>query len=156
MNDKVFRDLAPEEYRWHTEVQGDPKSICELLWIDGMFDNGWQIGMGLLRARPIAGGHPAITIKLESPDGKVTETNATFAHEEFSASEGLTARWGEANRIVGRLDESGRLAGYSLELQVENVRVSMDATTVCSGVKFVSASPGYTVHDPKTHLAVGW
>lgn len=155
-SERTFREVGAEEYRWHTELGGDAAKIVELLWIDGQFDNGWQIGMGLLRARPLAGGNPAITIKLMAPDGTVTEVNHTFRPDEFHDDGGLSARWGDENAVVGRMDEAGRLAGYSLRLNVEGLRVSLDTETVCSGVKFVGRSPGYTVHEPGTQLAVGW
>jgi hypothetical protein len=155
-SERAFRDVTAEEYRWHTELKGDAATIVELLWIDGQFGNGWQIGIGLLRARPLAGGNPAITIKLMSPDGKVSEVNRTFRPDEFHDDGGLSARWGNENCVVGRMDENGRLAGYSLQLAVEDIRVVLDAETVCSGVKFVARSPGYTVHEPETQLAVGW
>ncbi|RZJ99177.1 MAG: hypothetical protein EOO76_15785 [Novosphingobium sp.] len=154
--DRAFRDVGPEEYRWHTELQGDALKIVELLWIDGQFDNGWQIGIGLLRARPLAGGNPAITIKLMSPAGTVSEVNHTFRPDEFHDDGGLSARWGTDNAVVGHRDENGRLAGYSLRLNVEGLRISLDAETVCAGVKFVDRSPGYTVHEPGSGLAVGW
>ena len=154
--EKVFREVGPEEYRWHTELKGDALKIVELLWIDGQFDNGWQIGIGLLRARPLAGGKPAVTIKLMAPDGTVQEVNETFGTDEFHDDGGLSARWGERNLVRGRMDDNGRLIGYALSLDVEGLRVDLDAETVCSGVKFVAGSPGYTVHEPGTQLAVGW
>jgi hypothetical protein len=69
MAERAFRHVTPEEFRWRTELSRGLDSLCELVWIDGHLDDGWQIGIGLLRARPLMDGHPAILIRLLSPEG---------------------------------------------------------------------------------------
>jgi len=156
MAERAFRHVTPEEFRWHTELSGDPDSLCELLWIDGHLDDGWQIGIGLMRARPLMDGHPAIFIRLLSPDGRCIQADEKFTHEEFQNGGGLSARWGRNNSIVADVGPSGSPGAYRLSLRVREFEVDLHCVAECTGVKFVTASPGYTACDTKSGLATGW
>ncbi|ABW12114.1 hypothetical protein Franean1_2688 [Parafrankia sp. EAN1pec] len=151
----VFRPVGPDELRWHEELPPDPASLCDLMWLDGDLDNGYQIGIGLIRCRPLVGGLPSVTIKVLPPSGDVIEVNETFQSTDF-ASRPFGGQWGGRNRIVGELDAHGRPTGYTLELAVGGIEVAVNCTTVCTGLKFVDRSPGYTAHDPANNHAAGW
>ncbi|ABW12106.1 hypothetical protein Franean1_2680 [Parafrankia sp. EAN1pec] len=151
----VVRPVGRDELRWHDELPADPASLVDLFWLDGDLENGYQIGIGLIRCRPLADGLPAVTIKILPPDGDVLEVNETFEPEDFDG-DAFGGRWGDRNRIVGEFDANGRPTGYRLVLSVGGIEVDVACRAVCTGAKFVDASPGYTAYDPVQRHAAGW
>jgi hypothetical protein len=129
--------------------------MADLFWLDGELDNGWQIGIGLLRSRPLVGGRPAITIKIMRTDGAVINADATFTVEEFTPS-AFGGSWGPDNRLEGQLDGAGRPAAFRLTLAVDDLLLDVTCHAVCFGAKFVDTSPGFTVHDEAGGSAAGW
>jgi hypothetical protein len=150
---RVFRPIGPDEVRWHDELPWHP-GMADLFWLDGELDNGYQLGIGLLRSRPLVGGLPGITIKILTPDGEVFEVDETFTAEEFTGT-AFGGSWGE-NQLVGQIDDDGRPVGYRLILAVGNITLDVTCDGVCVGSKFVDSSPGFTTFDESTGSAAGW
>lgn len=152
---RAFRRITPAELAWRTELgDGDPDYV-ELWWFDAGLDNGWQLGMGLYRSRPYDGGRPAITINLLRPGHEFVEVHETFAADQFTPYD-FGGRWGPRNEMVGTLSDEGDPVSFRLSLDVDAVRVELDCAVVCSGVKFTTASPGFTHYRPEKGTAVGW
>jgi hypothetical protein len=150
----VFRPVGPDEARWHDELSWHP-AMADLFWLDGELDNGFQIGVGLLRSRPLVGGMPAITMRLLTPEGEVIEVSETFEREAFTPT-AFGGTWGDRNRLNGELDEHGTPIGFELSVAVEDLELDVTCRAVCVGAKFVDRSPGFTAHDETTGSAAGW
>jgi len=150
---RTFRPITPAELAWRTELgAGDPDYV-ELWWLDAALDNGWQVGIGLYRSRPYDGGRPAVTVNLLRPGHGFLEEHAGFdAFEPYP----FGGRWGPDTELVGEVSGDGEPAAFRISLAVGRIRLSLDARVVCAGVKFTTASPGFTHHRPETGTAVGW
>lgn len=156
MNERVFRHVTPDEFRWQTDVSGAPERFTELLWIDGHLDGGWKLGFGLFRAWPRYDGRPCIYICLLSPDGTCRRIEQAFDPDEFRAGENLDAHLGKDNWISTRVGAIGDIVGYDFVVSVDGLQFEGHCDTVCTGVKFSSQSPGYTSRDSGAGIAVGW
>nr|BFE58375.1 hypothetical protein GCM10020063_029010 [Dactylosporangium thailandense] len=152
---RAFRPITAAELAWRTELGADDPEYVELWWLDAALDNGWQVGIGLYRSRPFDGGRPAITVNLLRPGEPFLELHHGFAPDEFEPYP-FGGRWGEGNQLVGGLSERGDPAAFDLTLDVGRLRLELAATVVCAGVKFTTASPGFTHHRPASATAIGW
>lgn len=152
---RAFRPITPAELAWQTDLGvGDPDYV-ELWWLDVALDNGWQLGIGLYRSRPYDGGRPAITVNLLRPGQEYLEVHSSFEPEEFEALP-FGGRWGADNELVGEVCAAGDPVSFRLRLDVGGVRMRLSGSVVCAGVKFTTASPGFTHYRPDTGTAVGW
>lgn len=152
--ERTFRHITPQEIAWRLEFgEGNPDYV-ELFWLDVDLDDGTQIGIGLYGRRPFTDGLPSITINLLRPGRPYRELHETFQESAFTPLE-FGGRWG-ANTFVGTLDDQGRPATFRLTLAVDDLELDLLADVVASGVKFTTASPGYTHFRADTGTAVGW
>jgi hypothetical protein len=126
-----------------------------MFWIDGSLDNGWHIGVGLYRCRPHDGGRPAVTVNVLRPGETFFEQHVTLDDVDFVPSD-FGGRWGSAAELVGELDERGNPIGYRLTVDVGRVSMDLMGVVVAAGMKFTTATPGYSHVRPDTGAAVGW
>ncbi|MGH1561627.1 hypothetical protein [Mumia sp. DW29H23] len=155
MSDRDFHHITPAEIAWHLDLGKDDPDFVDLFWLDAGLDNGWQVGIGLYRCRPHDGGRPAITVNLLRPGKDVVEVHETYEAAAFTPTE-FGGRWGDDNVLAGTFDTDGRPASVRLSVAIDGVRIELAGTVVCAGVKFTSASPGYTHYREETGTAVGW
>lgn len=155
MSSKVFRHVTADEAAWRTELGADDPAYVELMWLDALLDDGSRLGIGLYRSRPYDGGRPAVTVNLLQPGLDFTEVHATFEPDDFTPLP-FGGTWGEAVTLQGVLDPDGRPESFTVSLKIDTIEVELTCAVVCTGMKFTSASPGYTHHRPETGAAVGW
>ncbi|WP_370617788.1 hypothetical protein [Mumia sp. Pv 4-285] len=155
MRDRGFHHITPAEIAWQLDLGANDPDFVELFWLDAALDNGWQVGIGFYRSRPHDDGRPAITVNVVRPGKEYVEVHETYDAGAFTPTE-FGGQWGDGNVLVGELDSLGRPESVRLSVAIDGVQIELAGPVVCSGVKFTSATPGYTHHRAETGTAVGW
>lgn len=158
--ERAFRYITPEELRWFpwldTWPAGEPNDdLVDLFWVDVDLDDGRQVGIGLYRRRPYNQGAPAVTVNLSTPGERTRELHKVYRTDEFTPAE-YGGRWGRQAELTLRVSAEGNPIGFDLRVEFDDFSLDVTGDVVCPGLKFSTASPGFSGYREESRLAVGW
>ena len=162
-------NLTPRDAAWHSDIVGP--GYFEWWYLDGMFEEGYEIG-GLLHAArgdTVLGGllggtaktpeeekWPNVSFRITTPDNQAFELGRSYRPETFKASADTCDVNLGGNTFVGKFRPNGLPEEFRLKVADGDMGLDLVYKVMVTGVKLADRDGGYTYYHPIKKTCYGW